>query len=338
MRHKTLVVAVFGIALLALLAACGGTYNYGTVSFVDADHGWVTGFDPATRQTLISSTADGGATWNVVGTSQLGKNPDRIVGPAAFATATTGVWSVGIDKVLFTTTGGDPWQAATITGMDDHYFSAIGFASPTVGYAAACKGAGATAGAIAKTTDGGATWAAQKEIPAAGGCIDVACPTESVSYVLKDDRRGGVWATTDGGMTWVRHRLPGKSVRPVYFAIDFPTDLAGYAVGSAGKIAKTSDGGMTWVKQVSGVRTALRAASFVDADHGFAVGIKGVILRTQDGGATWVRQQVSATKAAFNSVDFVSGDEGWVLGRAGWAPGQKGFLMHTTDAGQTWTR
>lgn len=337
MRHKTLAVAVFGIAVLALLAACGGTYNIGTVGFVDADHGWVTGFDPTTRQTLISRTTDGGTTWNVVGTSQLGKNPDRIVGPAAFATATAGVWCVGIDTVLFTTTGGDPWQTATITGLDGHYFSAMSFASPTVGYAAACKGAGATEGAVAKTTDGGATWAAQKVIPAAGGCIDVACPTESVSYVLKDDRRGGVWATTDGGLTWTRHRLPGTSLRPVYFAIDFPTDLTGYAVGNAGKIAKTTDGGMTWVAQVSGVRTALRAVCFVDADIGFAVGIKGVILRTLDGGATWVKQ-ASGTTASFNSVDFVSSDEGWAVGRAGWAPGQKGFLLHTTDAGQTWTR
>jgi len=338
MRHKTLAVTVFGIALLALLAACGGTYNYGTVSFVDADHGWVTGFDPATRQTLISSTTDGGATWSVVGTSQLGKrSPDRIVGPAAFATATTGVWSTGIDTVMYTTTGGDPWQAATITGMEGYYFSAMSFAGASVGWAAACEGAKATAGAIAKTTDGGATWAAQKKIAAAGGCIDVACPTESVSYVLKDNRRGGVWATTDGGLTWARHRLPGKSLRPVYFAIDFPSDLTGYAVGSRGKIAKTTDGGMTWIAQVSGVRTALRAVCFVDADTGYAVGIKGVILRTQDGGTTWVTQ-ASGTRATFNSVDFVSSDEGWVVGKAGWAPGQKGFLMHTTDAGQTWTR
>jgi photosystem II stability/assembly factor-like uncharacterized protein len=85
------------------------------------------------------------------------------------------------------------------------------------------------------------------------------------------------------------------------------------------------------------VRTAIRAVCFVDADIGFAVGIKGVILRTLDGGATWVKQ-VSGTAATFNSVDFVSSDEGWVVDRAGWAPGQEGLLMHTTDAGQTWTR
>ncbi len=337
MRLKTLAVTVFGIALLAVLAACGGAYDYGTVNFVDADHGWVTGFDPALRQTVISSTTDGGDTWNVVGSSQLGKSPARIVGPAAFATATTGVWCVGVDKVMYTTTGGDPWQAATINGMEGYYFSAIGFASSTVGYAAACKGADNSAGAVAKTTDGGATWTAQKEIPAAGGCIDIACPTESVSYVLKQDRRGGVWATTDGGLTWARHRLPGKSLRPVYFAIDFPTDLTGYAVGSGGKIAKTTDGGMTWTAQVSGVRTALRAVCFVDADLGFAAGIKGVILRTLDGGATW-EKKASVKAASFNSIDFVSSDEGWVVGKAGWVPGQRGFLMHTTDAGQTWTR
>jgi photosystem II stability/assembly factor-like uncharacterized protein len=37
-----------------------------------------------------------------------------------------------------------------------------------------------------------------------------------------------------------------------------------------------------------------------------------------------------------NSVDFVSGEEGWIVGQPGWAPGQEGVLLHTTDAGLTW--
>jgi photosystem II stability/assembly factor-like uncharacterized protein len=331
MSSKTVAAAILGVVLFATLAACGGgTYNYGSVTFVDPDHGWVTGFDPANRQTLVSSTKDGGATWNVVGSAGIGK-AGRIVGPAAFSTPTTGVWCVYNDKVLYTTTGGDPWLPSTITGMTGQYFTAMSFASPTVGWAVS------NGGSILITTDGGASYAVQKEVKYEGAFLDVTCPRKATCYALKDNRRCGVWATGDGGLTWVRQRLPGTSLHPVYFAIDFPTDLTGYAVGSGGKIAKTTDGGMTWIAQVSGVRTALRAVCFVDTDTGFAVGIKGVILRTQDGGATWVKQ-LSGTAANLNSVDFVSSNEGWVVGRAGWAPGQKGFLVHTIDAGQTWTR
>jgi photosystem II stability/assembly factor-like uncharacterized protein len=331
MRCRTVAVAILGVVLLAALAACGGgTYNYGSVSFVDPDHGWVTGFDPANKLTLISSTTDGGATWNVVGSAGIGQ-AGRIVGPAAFSTPSTGVWCVYNDKVLYTTTGGDPWLPSTITGMTGQYFTAMSFASPTVGWAVS------SGGSILTTTDGGANYAVQKEVKGEGAFLDVASPTEAICYALKDNRRCGVWATGDGGLTWVRHRLPGTALRPTYFAIDFPTDLTGYAVGSGGKIAKTTDGGLTWAAQVSGVRTALRGVCFVNADTGFAVGIKGVILRTQDGGMTWMKQ-VSGTAANFSSVDFLSSDEGWVVGRAGWAQGQKGFLMHTTDAGVTWTR
>jgi len=84
--------------------------------------------------------------------------------------------------------------------------------------------------------------------------LDVACPSQLACYALNSGAQGGVWVTSGGGVTWTRHKLPGKSAEPVYEAIDFRTELTGWAIGSSGKIAKATDGGVTWVAQVSGAR------------------------------------------------------------------------------------
>ena len=344
MKRKYVLAVVLCLAVVATLTACGAA-KFGSVSFVDPQHGWVTGFGPATARTVVSRTLDGGETWQVVG-SRVGRSVmGGWVGWTLFSTTSTGVWCVEVNKLLFTTNGGDQWKVASVSGMKRGYFSAASFATDSIGWAAGVRGtknaalteAGA-GGSIAKTTDGGATWRVQKTIKGpdrSGGFLDVACPSESTCYALKRGARGGVWATSDGGATWARHELPGKSAQPVYEAIDFPTELVGWAVGSVGKIAKTTDGGVTWVAQVSGVRGRLHGLCFTSVDRGFVVGKSGVILSTQDGGSTWVRQ-ASGTTSTLNAVDFVSDGEGWVVGEAGWAPEQAGTLLHTTDGGQTW--
>jgi photosystem II stability/assembly factor-like uncharacterized protein len=336
MKLKYALAVALCLIVVVTLAACGA--YYGSVSFVDPQHGWVTGWDKAGTRTIVSGTVDGGATWTQVGSRKSPRG--LIVGWALFSTTTTGVWCVDVNHLLFTRNGGDRWQVATVSGMKRGYFSAASFASADVGWAAGVNGATAAGagGSIAKTTDGGATWRVQKKIvgrDGSGGFLDVACPTESRCYALKGGTLGGIWATNDGGDTWTRHRLPGKSSQPVYEAIDFPTELTGWAVGSSGKIAKTTDGGVTWVAQASGVPGRLHGVCFTSVSSGFVVGKAGVILHTQDGGSTWV-QQTSGATATLNSVDFVTDDEGWVAGEAGWAPGQEGVLLHTTDGGTTW--
>jgi photosystem II stability/assembly factor-like uncharacterized protein len=331
MRNKTLAVAALGLALVALLAACGGGANYGTVSFVDSDHGWVTGWDASKKATVISSTTDGGATWNIVGSKSFAgaKVTIHVVGPTTFSTATTGVWCTFNDRAWYTTDGGSTWARSNVTMLPNEHFTAMSFANATVGWAV---GSG---GAIYRTADAGASYAMQRKAKVGGAFFDVVARSESICYALKDGLRCGVWTTLDGGVSWTRYRLPGKAVHPVYFAIDFPTDLIGYAVGSGGKIAKTTDGGVTWAALVSGKRAPLHGVCFVNADSGFAVGKGGTILHTTDGGATWIAQ-TSGTDVMLNSVDFVSGEEGWIVGQPGWAPGQEGVLLHTTDAGLTW--
>ncbi len=320
-----------GIALAAFvvtLTGCG--YRGGSVSFVDARHGWVTGarsWMSENKVTVISRTVNGGATWREVGS----RKSRGIVGWAAFSTPATGVWAVEIDKILYTRTGGKPWKLATVKGMKGGYFAAASFASATVGWAAGVNSEAKAGGSIAKTTDAGATWRVQKRITGrdgSGGFRDVVALSELTCYALKRGAEGGVWATHDGGLTWTRQVLPGTAP---YEAIDFVDELTGWAVGKGGAIAGSADGGLTWTAQVSGVDGWLHGVCCTSASSAFAVGENGVILATTDGGATWV-PQVSGTTVTLNSVDFVSADEGWVVSEMGY----RELLLHTIDAGQTW--
>jgi photosystem II stability/assembly factor-like uncharacterized protein len=348
----TLVIALFALIVAVALGACGGPYNFGSVTFADAQHGWVTGWDATAKKTVLSRTADGGATWARVGARSTQSNAP-VAGWAEFATPTAGVWSVGLNKLLYTTTGGRPWAVATVRALSGRpfsmtgYFSAASFANELVGYATLVRGNAAVAangagGWVARTRDGGAHWRIKKALGGGkagyGGFVDVASPTTKTCFALKAGAGagGGVWSTTDGGATWTRHVLPGDTHN--YEAIDFVDALTGWAVGADGMIATTTDGGLTWTPQVSGVTERLHGVHFVAANGayaGFAVGEKGVILATQDGGDQWL-PQVSGTDITLNAVEFVSDTEGWVVAAGGWTPAQPEMLLHTTDAGQTW--
>ena len=353
---RAAIAVVLPLFLMAVaLAACAGPYHFGAATFADGQHGWVTGWDGDKKMTVLTRTTDGGATWARVGARST-QSDVQVAGWAEFASPTRGVWAVGLNRLVYTTTGGRPWAVARVRSVHGarftakSYFSAASFASSRVGYATLVSGqsrpASATGGWIARTGNGGGAWRIEKGLSGKarfGGFVDVAAPTPSICFALKVGTHGGVWATTDGGATWTRHALPGDT--KTYRAIDFTDAQTGWAVGAKGMIAKTIDGGLTWSSQASGVDVRLHGVCFEDADVGYAVGEYGVILVTQNGGTLWTPQvsgwvpdpAVEDDNLILNDVDFVNATEGWVVPAGGWTPGQANGLLHTTNGGQTWT-
>lgn len=361
MKHRRLWLAgiVIALSLLAAvaLAACG-EYLGGAVTFPDAQHGWVTGWDDQAQKTVLLRTTDGGETWARAGARSTKQSRGaKIVGWAEFATPTGGVWMVGLNKLLYTTTGGRPWALATVRSLNGRRFttqscfSAASFADAAVGWATISKiwigenGYGQKGGWIARTRNGGATWRIMKAVVGKnvrGGFVDVAAPTRSVCYALKAGDGGGVWVTTDRGVTWKRYFLPVRN--RAYIALDFVDAKTGWAVGANGMIAKTTDGGLTWTSQVSGTTEPLHGVCFWNADIGYAVGEQATILATQNGGASWTPQasgiapdpNIEGDNPILNDVDVVSATEAWAVRGIGWMPGLASALVHTTDGGQTW--
>jgi photosystem II stability/assembly factor-like uncharacterized protein len=352
----TLSFCLFAVALIGL-TACAGPYNYGSATFTDDQHGWVTGWDPTKSKTVLLTTADGGTTWTRVGARSTADNGNvRIAGWAEFSTPTTGVWAVTKGSPLYTTTGGRPWTRSTtrdgggIRSMNTAYYSAASFANAAVGWATLVRGQAATAAAstggyIVKTRDAGAHWRIKKSVKGEkgdGGFADVAALSARACCALRAGARGGVYVTSDNGATWKRYVLPTDST--AYEALDFIDAMTGWVVGDGGMIAKTTDGGVTWTPQSSGVDVRLHGVCFVDANLGWAAGEYGTIVTTQDGGATWTPQvsgwipdpAVEDDNMVLNDVDFVSATEGWIVQDIGWTPGQEGTVLHTVDGGATW--
>jgi len=110
MRCKLILAVALCAAVAAPLVACGGPYNFGSATFADSQHGWVTGWDAAKKMTVLTGTTDGGVTWARVG-SRSTQSGARVAGWATFSTETTGVWAVGMNKLLYTTTGGQGARA-----------------------------------------------------------------------------------------------------------------------------------------------------------------------------------------------------------------------------------
>jgi photosystem II stability/assembly factor-like uncharacterized protein len=108
------------------------------------------------------------------------------------------------------------------------------------------------------------------------------------------------------------------------YALDFPTDSVGYAVGEGGAIVKSVDAGLTWTESTAPTNATLHGVSFVNAQIGWAVGDSGTIIRTTDGGAHWQIQQ-SGTSATLRSVSFANADTGYAVG--------DGIILGTTTGG-----
>jgi len=320
----TLVLCLLWAACFAAVAEA--SVDYGSVSFVDKSHGWVTGIDGKTGLTTVWKTNNGGRTWTGTGsTITVGAGVCWV----SFVSRTTGMWGNG--GLVRTTNAGASWQDTSRAGLG--IFNDASFATAKLGWAACSNGTSESGGSIAATTDGGATWTSRLDLPlpdGSGGFSRVSSPTETRSYVFKWGRQAGVWATANGGATWVRRALPAiPGAYAGYSDIDFPAGKTGWAVGDAGRIVKTVNAGATWKKQKSGVKGRLIAVDFVSTRVGYAVGEGGCVLRTSDGGAHWVKK-TTGTRKDLTAVCFVSASRGWVVG-------DKSLRLRTTNGGRTWT-
>jgi photosystem II stability/assembly factor-like uncharacterized protein len=317
---------VWALAALCFAGAAAANVDYLSASFVNESHGWIAGIDDATYRTEVWRTVDGGQTWAKTGSSLAAGGG---VGWVVFVSESTGVWGNG--SLLRTTDGGGIWTPATVVG-DLGIANEATFAGENHGWAACSYGSSESGGAIAATTDGGASWSLQKDLAGpdgSGGVSRVSSPTEQRCYALKWGKNAGVWATADGGASWARRALPaipGPFAR--YRDIDFTAGRTGWAVGDAGRIVKTVDGGVTWVRQSLGVATGLTAVDFVSTSVGFAAGKGGCLLRTVNGGAHWIRLNVGTNKR-LEAVCFVDRTHGWLVGA-------NGVRLRTVNGGRTW--
>ncbi len=164
-----------------------------------------------------------------------------------------------------------------------------------------------------RSTDGGASWVAQKSLGSASGWVQA---LDANTGWVSD--AGYLWRTTDGGASWegMGYGAPNRA--------HFRTLNEGWGV-NGDRIVRTTDGGQTWVTVFT--QPARQREWFLDHLTGWRSN-GPIIERTTDGGGTWTDADTGLT--GIDEYRFVDARNGWA-----WHHDSLG-LAHTTDGGASW--
>jgi photosystem II stability/assembly factor-like uncharacterized protein len=191
---------------------------------------------------------------------------------------------------------------------------------------------------VHRTSDGGRTWSyAPIETP-----DDPGSPLSVASFAFRDALHGsfvttveddearapvGLFRTNDGGRTWTEAGLVGHTYMQDVDATH-AWALQGGSSSSAALLRATDGKTFQWVPELTGCtvddlpsffgRRGVVRATCLDTPSSFA--------RTSDGGDHWT---LGATTEPEGVFDFVDGDNGWTVGKAG--------IFATHDGGATWS-
>ena len=237
------------------------------------------------------------------------------------------------NEVLRTVDGGTNWMHSSVPGISGFgQLDDVDFFDANRGWAVGTDNAftGYT-GQIARSVDGGATWAIQHTIPfAIMESIEVvdAMIVYAVGYIPGGSGYGFLMKTTNGGVTWTDVAGTGAAQEDTSF-VDANT---GWSVG--GGVYRTLDGGATWESQfdVGGSCCYVEGVSFADAQNGWFVGWDDV-YHTTDGGNTWTQQfpEGAPENQPIKDVHAINSTTAWIVG-------QDGYVARTTNGGTTWVQ
>jgi photosystem II stability/assembly factor-like uncharacterized protein/predicted esterase len=212
------------------------------------------------------------------------------------------------------------------------FTDASGYGIPLTSVCVLPSGEGLAVGQaiVARTHDGGRTFAQESPVPAFdpinfgySGITSVACGGNR--FVV-----GGYWAvatTTDGGTSWM-----GGTARNQGFSAQIAAVVAGktatwVAVGYGGYGATSSDGVAFTQRDLPGAVDWWNAVAEVGPGVYVAAGEGGALARSSDDGRTWAAL-ASPTSEDLYGVAFDDGGHGLAVGR-------RGSAVYTSDGGQS---
>ncbi len=286
-----------------------------------------------------------------------------------FVNETNGWSARGRGGIFKTTDAGNTWVQKT--NMPGTHFRAIGFLSPTRGFAGNL-GTGSYDGNVTdtnvlyQTDDGGESWSVvpgMNETGMKGFCAIYVLDSQHIYGGGRVRGPAHFAKSEDGGTNWTVANLGtnGLGVMGGIMDVYFKDPMNGFVVGmdtnaffSAcggnyhGRIAKTTDGGATWtaVAETSLACTYFWKMSWPTPDVGYVSlqqnggGNNLIFYKTIDGGNTWISNGIPYADIGIGSfsllqgIGFISPNEGWVGGPGG--AGSVNNFLHTTNGGASW--
>jgi len=296
----------------------------------------------------LSSTADGGASWESV--SPPGVSPNQIRGIRITGTNGWLVVATGVRKTplaLYSTVDrGHTWTSSTLPVPTDVDVAAPADIEPVetqlfVGIRLEPNRFGLSRGVLLKSSDG-VKWK-QAPLPAGGR---LSFPTARDGWLVGGLANERLYATHDAGKTW-KAVVPPPAITgaasTVYALPVFSSETDGVlpislAAGTRSVLAfeTTYDGGRTWspaatvrIGKSLSFGSAVPAA-VVDSNYWLAaVGTR--LVAVTDGGLT--RKTVGTLPGTVKGLQFSSSSTGWAQ-----VSGSTLKLFATADGGATWSR
>ncbi len=364
----------------------GSTYNLNKVFFLNSLVGWVAG-DHGT----ILKTLNGGQSWQTYATSTLNN-----VLSVHFINEQVGLAGTKFGWLFKTTNGGQSWVPTTGDPSGSNWKLDVRLFSPQV-YVVLCGNGNIIRttngglnwtitilsasmssmhfsdslhgfivgqnGQIAKTNDGGQTWAEQtsgtRQILNSvyfdnnqNGWI-----ASDIGNILSTNNGGELWSSLSNLTSWhirsvqfFNHRVGcaiagdnetilrtengGADWKIVHSSnitntlrdIYFPKGRNGWAVGS-GRILHSSNSGLTWTPQTNTTPQPASGVFALDSQKVWGIS-SGKVFKSLDGGTTWTVYPIGSNVYPL-SIHFSDENQGWVTG-------MNGIILHTTDGGITW--
>lgn len=193
---------------------------------------------------------------------------------------------------------------------------------------------------IFNTTNGGATWQTQNNIPdSVKRFFDVSCIDQVSAWTC--GMLGEILHTDNGGLDWYVQAI---GLSKYATRIEFIDQDHGWAVCGDGTVGRTVDGGSYWDQIFTPWYSAeFYGVSFVNQWDGWVVAGfpdsmlmgQGLILKSTDGGINWDSLYQITGFEDFFDVHFFNLFDGIVVGgdETDYSP----IIMKTTDGGQNWS-
>jgi photosystem II stability/assembly factor-like uncharacterized protein len=247
----------------------GSGITLSQVKFKNSQFGWRVGYF------TLSTTHDGGSTWQSLIPSGPPSPFNYVVEKAYFTGDTTGfcllrnasensaaglVAFSGSTRTTLPVSYKDPGDPSN-TGMLD-----LQFINDRTGFITTSNGK------LIKTIDGGATWSVHL-VMANTPLNRCYFATAQIGWVVSNN--GLIMKTINGGQSWV-NQTSGQTA--TWNGIHFLSTQEGYVAGTNGTLIKTSDGGSSWVTVVTNTHQNLNDITFTASNKGFIVGDYGTIL------------------------------------------------------------
>ena len=308
MNNKILITALFIFLFLSQVSytqplwfeqASGVNRELTDVSFVDQNHGWISGWT--------------GTILNV---------PPNNAYYSVFFTDTLNGWASGYaGKIIHTTDGGQTWVDQVVPYTTDYY--RMYFIDSETGWLAGGDPGGFPSyidhRVILKTSNGGTTWNMQYGEAYESLLRSIYFVDQNNGYATGES--GIIMKTTNGGSSWSQNEIPSFHFYDIFFADNLTGWVTGYYLGLPHypAVFKTTDGGASWTETQFGADESLSSVYFTDLNNGWAVGGNssgGIVYYTSDGGDNWALQNIPSVNSLYR-VFFCDANCGWASGHLG---------------------